>query len=417
MSWAPFQIHIGKSHEASGSGHSMTALPDPSKPTLLCLSHLRWNFVYQRPQHLMSRCSKLFQVLFFEEPVPSEGSHAWLEVKLAEKDVRLLIPHIPASLINTHKGAELLRGLLDRYLLISDADPIFWYYTPMSLSFTDHLDAPLVIYDCMDELSAFLGAPTQLIDYERALFKKADIVFTGGYSLYESKRKQHRNAYPFPSSVDIKHFGKARQSEEEPADQAAIPGPKMGFYGVIDERLDVELIRDIAIARPEWQIIMIGPIVKIDPRTLPQHPNIHYLGPKTYDELPAYLSGWDVALMPFAINQSTRFISPTKTPEYLAGGRPVVSTPIHDVVRTYGGSELVFIANDSQAFIQSIDHALKAMEKPSFVCTQADAILNGMSWEKTWDDMYALIDERLRFSQASDYLPVVARTRRLPSRR
>lgn len=417
MSWAPFQIHIGKSHHASGSSQSMTALPDPSKPTLLCLSHLRWNFVYQRPQHLMSRCSRLFQVLFFEEPVPSEGSHAWLEVKLAEEDVRLLIPHIPAPLINTNEGAELLRGLLDRYLLIADADPILWYYTPMSLSFTDHLNAPLVIYDCMDELSAFLGAPPQLIAYEQALFKKADIVFTGGYSLYESKRKQHRNAHPFPSSVDIAHFGKARQSDQQPDDQAAIAGPKMGFYGVIDERIDVALIRDIAIARPEWQIIMIGPIVKIDPRTLPQLPNIHYLGPKTYDELPAYLSGWDVALMPFAINSSTRFISPTKTPEYLAGGRPVVSTAIHDVVRTYGGTELVFIANNSQEFIRSIELALQTMKNPSFVCAQADGLLRGMSWEHTWEDMYALIEERLQTGPSTHYLPQMSKNRRLSTRR
>lgn len=409
MSWAPFQIHIGKSQRALETSQSITALPDPSKPTLLCLSHLRWNFVYQRPQHLMSRCSKIFQVLFFEEPVPSEGAHAWLEIKLAEEDVRLLIPHIPAPLMNTDEGADLLKTLLDRYLLIADADPILWYYTPMSLSFTAHLNAPLVIYDCMDELSAFLGAPAQLIDYEKALFKKADIVFTGGYSLYESKRKQHRNAHAFPSSVDIDHFGTARQHTEPPADQAAIPGPKLGFYGVIDERIDMGLLRDIAIARPDWQIIMVGPIVKIDPNTLPQLPNIHYLGPKTYDDLPAYLGGWDVALMPFAINESTRFISPTKTPEYLAGGRPVVSTAIHDVIRSYGGSELVFIADDSQGFIKAIDSALKMMQTPAYVCAQADAMLRGMSWEQTWNDMYLLMEDRLQISQAPHYLPQVQR--------
>jgi hypothetical protein len=348
----------------------------------------------------------MFQVLFFEEPIPSEGVSAWLEVRMVEDGIRVLVPHIPGHHIGTSEGTDLLRDLLDRYLLIADADPILWYYTPMSLAFTDHLNASLVIYDCMDELSAFMGAPPQLLEYEKALFKKADIVFTGGYSLYETKRKQHANAHPVPSSVDVAHFGKAR-SLLEPHDQAGISGPKMGFYGVIDERIDVELIRDIALARPEWQIIMIGPIVKIDPGILPRLPNIHYLGAKTYDQLPLYLSGWQVAFMPFAINQSTRYISPTKTPEYLAGGRPVVSTPIHDVVHMYGESELVLIADTSQAFIEAIEIALGMMETPSVLAAKADTLLRGMSWDSSWQKMYLLMEDKLQISPAKSYLSSV----------
>lgn len=409
MSRSPFEVKNIKPHAAHNS-QGLLALPGNSKPALLCLSHLRWDFVYQRPQHLMSRFSKMFQVLFFEEPIASEGETAWLEVKMAHEDVRVLIPHIPAREIGTTGGTDLLRSLLDRYLMIADVDPILWYYTPMSLSFTDHINASLVVYDCMDELSAFLGAPPELLGYEKALFKKADIVFTGGYSLYDTKRKQHHNVHPIPSSVDTVHFGKARLVNEQPVDQANIAGTKIGFYGVIDERIDVALIREIATARPDWQLVMIGPIVKINPETLPRLPNIHYLGPKTYDELPVYLSGWKVALMPFAINQSTRFISPTKTPEYLAGGRPVVSTPIHDVVRMYGESELVLIAADSKAFIDSIEMALEAMENPAIISAKADSILRGMSWDKTWQKMYLQIEDKLQISPANAFLSKVSQT-------
>ena len=206
----------------------------------------------------------------------------------------------------------------------------------MSLAFSDHLAPGLIVYDCMDELSAFRGAPPELVEREVELMCRANLVFTGGYSLYEAKRQRHDNAHPFPSSVDVEHFAAARRPQHDPDDQAEIPHPRLGFYGVIDERLDIALIEQVARMRPDWQIVLVGPVVKIDPAELPQRDNIHYLGGKTYDELPQYLSGWDVAIMPFALNESTRFISPTKTPEYLAGGCPVVSTPITDVVRTYG---------------------------------------------------------------------------------
>jgi glycosyltransferase involved in cell wall biosynthesis len=355
----------------------------------LCLSHLRWNFVYQRPQHLMSRFASDYQVLFCEEPVPTETSHAWLDVYMPEDGVRVLVPRLPSSHIGTPAADADQRRLLDRYLALVERDPVLWYYTPMSLSFTGHIASPLVVYDCMDELSAFRGAPARLVEWERRLLRKADLVFTGGYSLYESKRRHHRHAHPFPSSVDVAHFGAARKEAAEPADQAEIARPRLGFYGVIDERFDFELVDALARQRPEWQIVLIGPVVKVDPAVLPRRPNIHYLGPKVYDELPLYLGGWDVALMPFAINESTRFISPTKTPEYLAGGRPVVSTPIRDVVRSYGDSGLVHIASDSQGFVRAIETALQAMREPDKVVARADRILGGMSWDHTWRRMHA----------------------------
>jgi glycosyltransferase involved in cell wall biosynthesis len=402
MSWAPFQTEIGKSRQANGAtaGSGYATLPDRNKPTLLCLSHLRWNFVYQRPQHLMSRFARTYQVLFFEEPVASEAANPWLDVSMPEEGVRVLVPHIPAAQIGTREAEAAQRRLLNRYLTIAGVEPVLWYYTPMSLSFTDHLDAPLIVYDCMDELSAFRGAPPELVEREKRLMKRADLVFTGGYSLYESKRRSHSNAHPFPSSVDLDHFRAARSIAQDPLDMDGIPHPRLGFYGVIDERLDIALVEQIAAARPDWQIVLVGPVVKIDPKSLPQRPNIHYLGPKVYDELPHYLGSWDVALMPFAINESTRYISPTKTPEYMAAGRPVVSTPIRDVVRSYGASAIVRIASDAEDFIEAIEASLHDMTHPQAVAAAADRELRDMSWDNTWQHMSRLMEEALETSVA-----------------
>lgn len=280
------------------------------------------------------------------------------------------------------------RQLLDGYLAeLGVRDLVLWYYTPMSLRFSDHLQARTVVYDCMDELSAFRGAPPELVQRERELLQRADVVFTGGYSIWEAKRALHANAHPFPSSVDVAHFAAARTAQDDPPDQADIPHPRLGFYGVIDERFDVALLGEIAAQRPQWQFVMIGPVVKIDPAELPRASNIHYLGGKTYDELPGYLSGWDVALMPFALNASTRYISPTKTPEYLAGGCPVVSTPIHDVVRTYGDTDVVHIAETPAAFIAACEAALQDSANRDQLLERADAVLGDMSWDHTYDLM------------------------------
>ena len=351
------------------------------RATLLCLSHLRWGFVYQRPQHLMSRLARDYDVLFFEEPIFEGHAAPRLESHAAAPGVTLLVPQLPAGMHET-QAIRAQRELLDAYLAKQQAaELLLWYFTPMSLAFTGHLQGQVVIFDCMDELSAFRHAPPELVDMERRLMTRADVVFTGGHSLWEAKRRHHANIHAMPSSVDVAHFAAARQPLPEPADQAAIPGPRLGFFGVIDERFDIQLLSELAARRPDWSLVLVGPVVKIDPATLPRLPNIHYLGAKPYGELPSYLSGWDVALMPFALNESTRFISPTKTPEYLAGGRPVVSTPIHDVIKGYGDSGVVSIAATPQGFIEAIEAALRLA--PESVERIADQVLDGMSWDKT----------------------------------
>jgi glycosyltransferase involved in cell wall biosynthesis len=357
---------------------------------LVCLSHLRWDFVYQRPQHLLSRCAKGRRVFFIEEPIFEDGGSWQVEVKKRECGVWVVVPHLPKGL-----NDELLQAM--QQSLINELfaehtvnNPILWYYTPMALSFTSHLQPRCVVYDCMDELSAFKGASPQLRELEAQLFQKADLVFTGGHSLYEAKRQQHPQVYAFPSSIDGKHFGQAREVTIDPPDQATIPHPRLGFYGVIDERMDIELLDGVAQARPDWHLVIIGPVVKIDPASLPKHPNIHYLGSKSYQELPQYLAGWDVALLPFARNESTRFISPTKTPEYLAAGKPVVSTSIRDVVRPYGEQGLVQIADTVPEFVAAIESAMQLRQDANWL-QRVDEFLSHTSWDQTWADMMQLV--------------------------
>jgi UDP-galactopyranose mutase len=308
-----------------------------------------------------------------------------------EHGVTIAVPRLPEGL-SSEATDEALRGLIDELFEARRIDKhVLWYYTPMALSFTRHLRPLAVVYDCMDELSAFFGAPPAMRDREAELLRRADVVFTGGHSLFEAKRHAHPNIHPIPSSVDVAHFGRARKMRGDPPDQARIPRPRAGFFGVIDERMDLELLDGLADARPSLQLVMIGPVVKISPAVLPQRANIHWLGGKSYSELPAYIAGWDAAMLPFARNDSTRFISPTKTPEYLAAGRPVVSTSIRDVVRPYGEAGLARIADTPRAFAEAIDEALR--EDASARLLKADAMLANMSWDRTWARIEGLIDE------------------------
>jgi UDP-galactopyranose mutase len=370
---------------------------------LVCLSHLRWDFVYQRPQHLLGRCAKQRRVFFVEEPIFGQGP-ARLDVSQREEGVYVVVPHLPEGISNEGAVEVIQKAMLDRLFAEQQIrDYVLWYYTPMALGWTRHLKPLATVYDCMDELSAFRNAPRALCEREAELFKRADLVFTGGQSLYEAKRGQHRNVYAFPSSIDRAHFAQARDKRmADPADQTNIPHPRMGFFGVVDERFDIELLDGISAARPDWNFVIIGPVVKINEADLPRRANIHYLGSKSYKELPAYLAGWDVAALLFARNESTQFISPTKTPEYLAAGKPVVSTSIRDVVRPYGKLELVRIADDVADFIKAA--AEIGMDEPSdnpVWLARVDDFLAKISWDRTWGEMAELIGEVAASRRAS----------------
>lgn len=366
---------------------------------LVCFSHLRWNFVYQRPQHLLSRFSNHTRVFFIEEPIFHDAPNK-LHINKAEGNVHVVVPHLQHGL-SEEEVIQQQQQMISNLISVMEINRYFtWYYTPMALPFTNHLKPEMVVYDCMDELSAFKFAPPALKERERLLMEKSDVVFTGGYSIYEAKKDKHHNIYPFPSSIDKDHFATARKLKDEPADQAHIAHPRFGFFGVIDERLDIDLIAQVAEARPEWQFIIIGPVVKIDPETLPKLANIHYLGGKSYKELPLYLAGWDVSMIPFAMNESTRYISPTKTPEYLAAGKPVISTPIKDVVSPYGDNKLVHIAATAPEFIKHAETILKKKQNKAWL-TKVDSFLEGNSWDKTWSQMAKHIENKLVANQST----------------
>ncbi|GGE97358.1 glycosyltransferase family 1 protein [Hymenobacter cavernae] len=366
-----------------------------SLPDLVCFAHLHWDFVWQRPQHLLSRFAQQGRVFYVEEPfVHPDQVEPHLEIKERQNGLKVVVAHLPTGL-DEARSNEIQQELLKRYFADNAINQyVFWYYTPMALDKSRDFTPAVTVYDCMDELANFKFAPPRLRQLEQELFQKADLVFTGGQSLYEAKSKQHNDAHAFPSSIDKDHFGLARTEIADPQDQAAIPHPRIGFYGVVDERLDIELLGQLAAAHPEWQFVIIGPVVKIDPNSLPRPANIHYLGGKDYLQLPAYIKGWDVATLLFADNESTKFISPTKTPEYLAAGKPVVSTPIRDVVRPYGELNLVQIAANAKDFASAIQVALTQKDDADWQ-RRTDEYLGTISWDLTWESMVNLMQQKL----------------------
>jgi glycosyltransferase involved in cell wall biosynthesis len=368
--------------------------PSTPLPVLVCFSHLRWSFVHQRPQHLLARAAVDHRVYFIEEPVfEGSGPTGRLDIHQDASGVTVVVPVLFERSTEADR-METQRLLLDQLLLKhSGEELIFWYYTPMALDFSDHIRPDLCVYDCMDELTAFRGAPPRLGVLERRLFQRSSIVFTGGWSLYEAKRDKHANVHAFPSSIDVRHFARARRtgSLREPADQQPLRRPRIGFFGVIDERLDLNLIASVAALRPDWEFVFLGPVVKIEPCVLPHGPNLHWLGSKCYSDLPAYLAHWDAGFMPFAINEATRFISPTKTPEFLAAGVPVVSTPIRDVVRPYGQLGVVEIASNAEETVEKLEAVLE--RETGAWLQQVDRHLAGSSWDKTWAGMRVLMQQ------------------------
>ena len=341
----------------------------------------------------MSRFAKSRSVLFVEEAL--EGEEPWMECRVTSEGVMVAVPRLPVGLAEDEQ-ADIVQGLLANLLeRLEIVDYVLWYLTPMALPFTRDLTPKAVVYDCMDELSGFAHAPGRLLQLETELLRRSDVVFTGGRSLYEAKRGRHDSVHLFPSSVDVEHFAAAREpSLPEPADQARLPRPRIGYFGVIDERLDLGLLAGLADARPDWQLVLVGPVAKIHAGELPQRSNIAYLGMKQYAELPAYLAGWDVAMLPFALNDATRFISPTKTPEYLAGGKPVVSTPVPDVVEPYGTHGFVEIASNVGEFVVSVERRLR--EGMNGNLASVDAFLASMSWDVTQARMAELVDGSVR---------------------
>ena len=357
--------------------------------TIIVFSHLRWDSAYQRPQHLLSGLAENYKIVFIEEPVFHEHD-SFLETSVPGPNIIVLKPHTPVAASGFHD--EQLPHLIKlmRQFVSVDEEHLVWFYTPMALPLLQELNPSLVVYDCMDELAAFKNPPKQMLQRENALLKVADLVFTAGPSLHRAKRERHANVHCFPNSVDLVHFEQAlKRTNVHPAHED-IPGPRLGYYGVIDERIDIELIGRIADAHPQWQIVLAGPVVKIDPATLPRRHNIHYLGQQPYKALPQFLAGWNVCLLPFATTESSRFINPTNTLEYMAAELPIVSTPVADIVDLYGN--VVSIACSSRAFIKACETALLTTpEGHNQDIVKMREMVSETSWSTTVEKMHELL--------------------------
>jgi UDP-galactopyranose mutase len=363
-------------------------------PDIVCLSRLRWDFARQRPQHLMSRSARERRVFFVEEPVFG-ATIPGLDIRRRDCGVFVVTPRLRQGSDDAEAPAVEQSLLLDELFLECEVrDYILWYYTPRAMAFTWRLDPLLVVYDCMDEPSAFKSAPPSAKQREAELLRLADVVFTSEYSLYEAKRRLHHNIHPFLSGVDLEHFRRARREIAEPADQAHIGRPRLGFSGVIDERLDRDLLAAIAEARPGWQIVMIGPVVEIDPAELPRRPNIHYLGDRSYRDLPAYLSGWDIAMAPFSRNESRGRVALAETSDYLAAGVPTVSTSIRDVELLYGRRGLVKIADTTDDFVAAAERLMNRRVDYDYDAwlNRVDEALASSAWDDVWTRMMNLIN-------------------------
>ena len=359
----------------------------------------------------MSRFARDRNVFFVEEPVFDSNEPVIKVTVCPQTNVKVVTPHLPSD-VNRNQALE--RLLVDFVSVHRIHKPIAWFYTPMALEFVpSSISASAVVYDCMDELSMFRGAPKELHSLEEQLLQSADLVFTGGVSLFEAKRHLHPNVHPFPSGVDVHHFVQARSYPGDFQELQGLPRPRLGYAGVIDERINLPLVDEVARLRPEWQIVMIGPTAKIASDSLPQRANIQWLGMKDYTDLPKYFAGWDVGIMPFALNDATRFISPTKTPEYLSAGLPVVSTAIRDVVRPYGELGLARIADSPEDFIRAAEQAM-ASDMGLKWRERADEFLRSLSWDSVWNSMSHLIAQVLR---AEDRKPVSSVMADIPAKR
>jgi glycosyltransferase involved in cell wall biosynthesis len=351
----------------------------PQYYDMIVFCHLRWQFVYQRPQHIISRLSSTMKILFIEEPLHQHTKENSGNLIKVSEMLHVLQPNVD--------NIESIAGILPEYIK-NKSIPVGWFYSASFSPLLEQLNFETVVYDCMDELSLFKGAPAHLINQEKYLMAHADVIFTGGKSLYESKKQLHANVHCFPSSVDQTHFAQALNGITVPNDVINLQSPVVGYYGVIDERIDLELLHETAKRLPNVSFVMIGPLAKIEESDLPKESNIHYLGMRSYDELPNYLKAFDVAMMPFALNDATKYISPTKTLEYMAAGKPIISTKIIDVVRDY--SRCVSLIETADEFCEAITFLFDKTDRQSLEL-EYYKILQKTSWDATADKMKSII--------------------------
>jgi glycosyltransferase involved in cell wall biosynthesis len=391
----------GKRIEAeSGGSIQVTDRNQTDRYGIVVFSHLRWGFVWQRPQQFLSRFAKKHQILFIEEPFfdRPEGSDTEITYHNVMPNVTVACPHVPASWNRSkdlpQKLRDFARQAIDHMNENGEFDrPLLWYYSPMDSAWSlGHFENRGIVYDSMDELSQFTGAPRALIDNENRLMEYADVVFAGGYELSLKKKKKHHNVHFFGCGVEVDHFGLAQDpSTTVPPDIDFMSRPVLGWFGVVDERVDYNMVGEMARLRPNWSFAMVGPVVKVDPNLLPHFPNLYWLGQRDYSVLPNYCRAFDICMMPFALNAATEYINPTKALEYFATGRPVISTPVKDVVRQY--SDMVDIVKTAEEFIAAADRVL--LDPPVDRIQRCLEKARQSGWESTVQTMQRLIHEAI----------------------
>jgi glycosyltransferase involved in cell wall biosynthesis len=251
-------------------------------------------------------------------------------------------------LVSSIRGA--LRGLGDGPLQV-------WSFTPDVSYLLDALTPRKVIYYCVDDFASFTGYDRRRVQSDEVdLCKRADLVVTTSRALQEAKKSLNSNTIFVPHGVDYEHFAKALCPCAEPVDLSAIPRPRVGFFGLIRDWLDLDLVRQVAAKRPAWQFVFIGGHDWSVDLSLYRMPNIHFIGGRPYGDLPAYCAHMDVGLIPFKLNELTMSVNPIKLREYLAAGLPVAATPLPEV-QAY--SELVRIGAGPTDFTAAIEAALQ----------------------------------------------------------
>ena len=401
----------GRSESQSSSGQSAqpwdNSASSQTKP-IIALCHLSWDWVWQRPQQFLSRLAKTHPVLFVETYcADTPTTTVTLRSPDAHPNVTICQMHLPASRWNDGKFIDrerrrALRRTLSNELEGRFDDAILWFNDPMAVTaFAGHLDEALIVYDCMDELSQFKGAPPALIEREYELLEVADVVFCGGRKMRDKRLPFNSNSHFYGTGVDIRHFGAALSPNlAVDPEIAALKGPVLGYFGVVDERIDYELLGALADANPHWHVVMVGPTTKVDPATFPKRANLHFIGGRPYAQLPAITKGFSVCLMPFARNEATEYINPTKALEYMATGRPVVSTALDEVKSNFSG--VARIARTQSEFIAMCQ---SEVESPSDTRIARGIKLAG---ENTWDAIVGKMERHV-----ADAL--IAKTENIPT--
>ena len=366
------------------------------QPLLIVFSHVRWSPAGSRPQHLLSRLAGRWQVIYIEEPRPgpSPGPATLLQWH-HDSHLSVLVPQTPLSPAGFHDDQlGTVLPLLKRHLAATARQPdAAWLTTPMALPLAQALKPGRIVYDCMEPLAELEHAPRQIAQRERALMKQADLVFAAGPSLYSERQADHPAMHCLPNAVDAAHFALGSPAAGPPAlgDHDIGRGPRVGFHGVIDERIDLGLVAAVAEAHPDWTVEMAGPVHAPLSTPLPQRDNLHWSGPWRYEDLPALLASWDLALMPFVLSPANRLANPLQTLEYLAADLPVVSTPLRDVDWLYG--EAVSLAAPGAAgFLQACEQTLAESASARYRRSLAAmSIVASHSWDRSADTVDSLL--------------------------